>query len=202
MMFGGRIVVRRRERLVDRSRSKWMDLSVGVAIGSQHRWNRLTTRLRHRDAWDALDDAWLFHERGIELRGDAADDRTVVAWEAGVGWVRGGRAPEVVACVGEEVGLGPGEEGGFTAVSLCKDDFVEELDRRVICALTFAFVDEFIETLCLLQGRQVLHILARLALHELFHLELVEHASLLSVASSRYQEASVSVQQASETSNK
>jgi hypothetical protein len=49
-------------------------LSVGVAVWSQHRRYRLAASLVHWDAWDALDDAGLFHERGIELRGDAADD--------------------------------------------------------------------------------------------------------------------------------
>jgi hypothetical protein len=51
----------------------------------------------------------------------------------------------VVGCVGEEVGFGFVEEGGFAAVAFGEDDFVEEFDGRVVGALAFAFVDEFVE---------------------------------------------------------
>jgi len=61
---------------------------------------------------------------------------------------------------------------------------------------------EFVESLGLLQCSQILHVLGWLVLHELIHLELVVHARLLAVAVRWYEVATISVQQAGETSHK
>ena len=63
-------------------------------------------------------------------------------------------------------------------------------------------MDELVESLGLLQHRQVLHILGRLILHEFIHLELVVHAGLLAVASRWDKVAAVRVQQTGKTSYK
>jgi hypothetical protein len=94
-----------------------MQFRIRRSIRAQHRRDRFAPRFRHRDARHALDHARLFHERGVEFRGDAADDGAVVAGEARVGGRGGCGAPEVVGCVGEEVGFGFVEEGGFAAVA-------------------------------------------------------------------------------------
>jgi hypothetical protein len=97
-----------------------------VAVRSEHGWDRLAACLCHRDTRYALDDTWLFHECGIELRGDyegvsmitigefrkltSADNSTVITREARVGW-RGRRStPEVVGCIRQEVHFGLVEE--------------------------------------------------------------------------------------------
>lgn len=59
-----------------------------------------------------------------------------------------------------------------------------------------------IPTLCLLQCRDVLHVLGRQALDELIHLELIRHARLFAVARSRDQIAAISIEQASEAPHK
>ena len=94
-----------------------------VAVRSEHGWNRLAACLCHGNARYALDDTWLFHECGIELRGDyqdvnilttgggfeehtSADDSTVITREARVGW--GGRrgTPEVIGSIRQKVDFG------------------------------------------------------------------------------------------------
>lgn len=80
------------------------------AVRAEHGRNGFAAGFCHRDAWHALDDAWLFHERWVELRGDAADDSAIVAGEAGVGWGGGCGAPEMIGGVGEEVNFGLVEE--------------------------------------------------------------------------------------------
>jgi hypothetical protein len=59
-----------------------MEFRVGCAVRSEHRRDGLPTSLGHRDARNTLNDARLFHERGIKLRWDAANHGTIVAREA------------------------------------------------------------------------------------------------------------------------
>ncbi len=75
----------------------------------------------------------------------SGDDGTIIAGKSTAGWSRGGRTPEVIGGVGEEIGAGFGEEGCAAAVTFGEDDLVEEHDGGVGRGFGLAFVDEFVE---------------------------------------------------------
>lgn len=74
------------------------------------------------------------------------DYSSVIAREPALRRRSGGRSPEVVRGVGEEIGTGFGEEGGAAAISLGEDHLVEEHDFGIIRGVGFALMDEFVET--------------------------------------------------------
>lgn len=75
----------------------------------------------------------------------AGDNGPIIAWKATIRGSGGGRAPEVIGGIGEEVGAGFGEEGSAAAVTFREDDLIEEEDGGVGGGGGFAFVDEFVE---------------------------------------------------------
>lgn len=131
-----------------------MYLWVGVSIRPKHGWDRLSTCLGHRDARDTLNNTGLFHERRVELGGNAAYDCTVIAWKTRARWVGGSGTPEMVGCVGQKVDFRFIKEGRLATVSLRKNDFVEQLNGRVVSPFTLAFMYEFIEA-CTVLANQV-----------------------------------------------
>lgn len=148
-----------------------------------------------------MNNAWLFHECDVELCGDPTNYSSVVSREARRWGVCMCSAPEVVAGIRQEVGFGLVEVGGRAAVLLRKNDFVKQLDLGIFARSAFAFVDELVERLSLLQCSQVLHVFRWLSLHKLLHLELIVHARLLAVATGWHKVATVRVQQAGEASH-
>lgn len=78
------------------------------------------------------------------------------------------------------------------------DEFVESY-CMLVCGSKAVVA---ILTLCLLQRFDILHVFGWQALDKLIHFELVGHARLLALATSRYKIASVRIEQASEASYK
>ncbi len=85
-------------------------------------------------------------QKGREKRLTSTDNGTIVPWEARVWWIGGRGAPEMIGRVGEEVGPRFMEEGRFSAISLRKNDFVEQPYCWIVRALGFPFVNELIES--------------------------------------------------------
>ena len=148
----------------------------------------------------------------------SADDSAVIPREPRAWGCRRCSTPEMFRRVGEEIASGFAEEAGAATVAFGEDDFVEQFDGRVVRTGGFALVNELVETLgmsangvndsgtvitlSLLQHFHVLHVFVRHALHELIHLELVDHPRPLLIARSGNQISSIGVQQAGETPHK
>lgn len=94
------------------------------------------------------------------------------------------------------------ENGRFSTVALRQDDFVEQLDGRIIRSSRFSLVNELVETLSLLHHEHVLLVLVRHALHEFVHFEVVEQTRLFLVPRGGDHVAPVRVQQAGKAPHK
>lgn len=69
-----------------------------------------------------------------------------------------------------------GEDGTTASVSLGEDDFVKQLDGRVLGASGFALVNELVEHLGLAHHSDVLSCFSRHTANELIHVEVIYHA--------------------------
>jgi hypothetical protein len=100
------------------------------------------------------------------------------------------------------VGLGGEEgEGGAAAVALRQDDFVEQLDGRVLGARGFALVDELVEHLRLPQHVHVLRVAVRDRFEEVVHVEVVDQAGFAGLARGGVEVLAVGVEEGGEAAD-
>lgn len=88
-----------------------------------------------------------------------------------------------------------GEDGATTPVPLGEDDFVEQLDGRILGTSGFTLVYEFIEHLRFAHHSNVFSRLAGYTADELIHVEVIHHACFSALTRSGMHEATVSVEQ-------
>ena len=107
----------------------------------------------------------------------------------------------MIGSVGEERSVGFRKERCASSIPFGKDDFVEELDGRVLCASRLAFMNKLVEGLCVTQHVHIIAITVRHTLQKLLHLEMVGHPCLAPVARCWMQKTAVSVEKRGEAAH-